>query len=174
MEKWILLNSQLPKDILNDHGDTPINPLGNVFTAITDSNVWVKAINTGATALAVIFLVSFLVMIMAATFKHGQWKKFAQGTAVATLIGTICLRAFPFIILSVPSLEQTDYFMNLVLLLLLQCILFVALIGIAVGLLLRFGYRLIEHPDFYKSYRTVITVSIVVVVFSVIVPSILV
>lgn len=163
-----------PYDVFETNGGAPENPLESVFSSITNIDFWIQMINTGANVLAITFLVSFLIMILAATFKQGQWKKYAQGTALFTLIGMICLRAFPFTILAIPTLTQADAFIDLILLILLQSILFVALIGIAVGLLFRFGYKLIEHPDFYKSYRTVTTVSIVVVIFSIIVPTVIV
>lgn len=173
MNKFILLTAN-PYDVLATDGTAPENPLESVFTAITNIDVWVKIINTGATVLAISFLVSFLIMILAATFKQGQWKKYAQVTALSSFTGMIFLRAFPFTLLAFPTLQRAGSFLDLTMLIILQCILFVALIGIGVGLLFRLGYKLIEHPDFYKSYRTVTTVSIVVVIFSIIVPAVIV
>lgn len=167
------LLTSLPGQVLNVDEGTPDMPLGGLFSAATNIETWVEVIDIAATVLAFMFLVSFLVMIIAVTFKQGQWKKYAQGTAVATFISTITLRAFPFTILAIPSFKQIDELLDLSLLVLTQCIVFMSLIGIAAGLLLRFGYRLIEHPDFYKSYRTILTVSIVVVIISTIIPSII-
>ncbi|RKJ74818.1 hypothetical protein D7X33_19220 [Butyricicoccus sp. 1XD8-22] len=172
---YLLLSANVNSfDVFGTNGQTPKNPVESVFVAATDTNVWIKVIDTGATVLAILFLVSFLIMILAATFKQGQWKKYAQVTALATFTGTVILRALPFTLMSIPTLQQADVFLDHILLLLMQCILFVALIGLAVGLLLKLGYKLIEHPDFYKAYRTVTTVSVVVVVFSIIIPTIIV
>jgi len=172
MNQFLLLTVN-PYDVFDNNGKTPENPVEGIFKAASDISVWVDVIDTGATVLAVLFLVSFLVTILAATFKQGQWKKYAQVTALSTFVGTLTLRGFPLVMLSIPTLKQADAFLDLIIIVLMQCILFVALIGLAVGLLLRFGHKLIEHPDFYKNYRTVTTVSIVVVLFSIIVPTII-
>lgn len=169
----MILLTNLPDQVFRNEGEAPKNPLGGLFDAATNINTWLEVVDIGATVLACMFLISFLVMILAVTFKQGQWKKYAQGTALATFIGTLTLRAFPFTILAIPSFQEIDDLIDLLLLLILQCIVFMALIGIAVGLLLKFGYRLIEHPDFYKNYRTILTVSAIVVVISTIVPSII-
>lgn len=122
------------------------------------------------TIITAIFIVGTVVMVLALLFKNGQWQKYGQGTMFISFIVMIVLRGLPIVILSIQTMDDLDLLIQKVVTTLSYSTIFIGLIGVAVSFLFRFGERLIEHPDFHRWSKNLLTVSIMMMVFSVLVP----
>jgi hypothetical protein len=124
----------------------------------------------GVTIITAIFIVGTVVMVLALLFKNGQWQKYGQGTMFISFIVMIVLRGLPILILSIQTMDDFDLLISKVVTTLCYSTIFIGLVGIAASFLFRFGERLIEHPDFYRWSKNLLTVSILMMVFSIIIP----
>lgn len=117
-----------------------------------------------------IFVVGTLVMIMSVLFKNGQWQKYAQGTMFISFLVMLLMRGLPILILSIRNTHDIDVLLQDALMSLSYAAVFLGIISISVSLLFRFGYKLIEHPEFHRWYRNLISVSVLMVLLAIVIP----
>lgn len=152
-----------PKDLNMDIFD---GFLGTIFS----SGTWTSLIDNMATIFTIIFLISSFISVMAAVFKVGAWKKYAQMTTLFTFIVLLCTRGVAFFLLAIPTFTQVDNWMANIIANVTQALIFACLIGILVSFTFKFGYTLINHPEFRKNQSTVLTTSILMLISAILVP----
>lgn len=121
--------------------------------------------------ITIIFITGSFVMLLSVLFKNGQWQKFSQLLMAFSFISILTLRGMPLIILSIkdPSTD-IDYLLQGVTHYISAAVIYAAVVGIVLSFLFRFGYKLIKHPEFHRWSRTLRSISILMVVFSFIIP----
>ncbi|MDQ0271242.1 vacuolar-type H+-ATPase subunit I/STV1 [Cytobacillus purgationiresistens] len=124
----------------------------------------------GITIITIIFLAGVVAMIMSILFRNGQWQKYGQSTIYISFIVLLILRGLPILILSMQSSQDVDALLNSAITMLSYSALYLGLISIAVSLLFRLGYKLIEHPDFHRWSKNLVSVSLLMMAFAVLVP----
>lgn len=124
----------------------------------------------GITIITALFVIGAVVMILSMIFKNGQWQKYGQGTMFISFVVMLVLRGMPIIFLSVRSSADIDSLLNSSLTVLSSSAVILGLIGIAVSFLFKFGYRLIDHPDFHRWARNLMSVSIMMMLFAIVIP----
>ncbi|WP_306010110.1 MULTISPECIES: hypothetical protein [Bacillus] len=144
----------------------------SLFSGITSTfkELITPVYSWGVTLITALFIVGTVVMIMSLLFKNAQWQKFGQGTMLYSFIVMLVLRGLPILILSIRSANDVDLLLNQVISILSYSTVFIGLVGIAASFLFRFGFRLIEHPDFHRWSKNLLTVSIMMMIFSFVVP----
>lgn len=152
-----------PKDLNMDLFDGFI---GTIFS----SGTWASFIDNVATIFTILFLISSFISVMAAVFKVGTWKKYAQMTTLFTFIVLVCTRGVAFFLLAIPTFTQVDNWMDIIIANITQALIFACLIGILVSFTFKLGYTLIKHPEFRKNQRTVLTTSLLMLVSAILVP----
>lgn len=123
-----------------------------------------------STILVIVFLFGIIFMLLAFLLKNGQWQKFAQGTMLGSFVSLILIKGYPILVYSVRSSEDFWSLFSESSSLLTYTSLFIGLISIAVSYLFKFGYRLIEHPDYYRWSKNLFGAAVVMMVFSILVP----
>ncbi|MCM3389980.1 hypothetical protein M3649_17820 [Ureibacillus chungkukjangi] len=129
-----------------------------------------KAMDWGVNAITIVFIVGVIMMIMAIIFKVGQWQKFAQTTMLWSFISMLLLRAIPITILSFRSDADVDQAFSAALAALCQVAIFVGVTGILLSFLFRFGYKLIEHPEYHRWSKNILNVSVIMIFFALVGP----
>jgi len=126
--------------------------------------------NIVALFLVITFLFGVMFLLLAIMMKNGQWQKFGQMTMMGSFVSLLVVRGFPIFIYSIENKEGImSLFEQTAILLSYTCI-FIALLSIATSFLFRFGFRLIEHPDFYRWSKNLFGVAIAMIIFSIAVP----
>lgn len=128
------------------------------------------AYSWGITIITGLFVVGTLVMIMSVLFKNGQWQKYAQGTMFFSFLVMLLLRGLPILVLSIHNANDIDVLLRDGLISLSYAAVFLGLISISVSLLFRFGYNLIEHPEFHRWSKNLISVSVLMVLLAIVIP----
>lgn len=143
--------------------------IGKVFS----SGTWASLIDNVATIFTIFFLISAFISVMAAVFKVGAWKKYAQMTTLFTFLVLIGTRGMPFFLLAIPTFTQVDSWMAIIIANVTQGLIFACLIGFLVSFTFKLGFTLIQHPEFRKNQRTVFTTSLLMLASAVLVPLLL-
>ncbi|WP_028393900.1 hypothetical protein [Bacillus cihuensis] len=124
----------------------------------------------GIDLVTALFVIGTVVMIMSILFRNGQWQKYAQGTMFISFIVMLTLRGLPIIILSLKTAKDIDVLISDSVSTLSFVAVFLGLISISVSFLFRFGYKLIEHPEFHKWSKNLISVSILMMALALTIP----
>ncbi|MGE7692012.1 hypothetical protein ACQKMI_22780 [Lysinibacillus sp. NPDC097214] len=127
-----------------------------------------------STIFTVMFLIACFILMMATVFKVGQWKKYSQLMALFSMFTLIGVRGAPFIFLGLTTIAQIDNWLEIIVLLVTQAVIFASLIGIVVSMTFQHGYKLIEHPEFRKNHRAILTMSVLMFLTATFLPEILV
>lgn len=128
------------------------------------------AYSWGITIITTLFVVGTVVMILSTIFKNGQWQKYGQGTMLISFIVMLVLRGLPIIILSIRTADDIDILFSNALTSLSYSAIFLGMVSIAVSFLFRFGYHLIEHPEFHRWSRNLLSVSILMMILAISIP----
>ncbi|MDX1806479.1 MAG: hypothetical protein R3267_05605 [Paenisporosarcina sp.] len=144
----------------------------SLFGGISDAlaSLIGPAYSWGIIIITGIFVVGTLVMIMSVLFKNGQWQKFAQGTMFISFVVMLLLRGLPILILSIRNANDIDVLLRDGLLSLSYAAIFLGIISISVSLLFRLGYKLIEHPEFHRWSKNLISVSVLMMILAIAIP----
>ncbi len=118
------------------------------------------------------FVIGALVMILSALFKNGQWQKFGQNTMFWSFLTILLLRAGPILSLSIQSSNDMDSLLREFIITLSYSAIFIGAISVVASGLFRLGHRLIEHPEFYRRSKTLMMVSVLMMIFSLAIPNI--
>lgn len=140
--------------------------IGSMFSSTT----WASLVNNLSTIFTILFLISSFISVMAAVFKVGAWKKYAQMSTLFTFLVLLSTRGFAFFLLAIPTFTQVDSWMKIIISNITQALIFACLIGILVSFTFKFGYSLIKHPEFRKNHRTILTTSLLMLVSAVLIP----
>lgn len=124
----------------------------------------------GIDIVTILFIIGTLTMILSIIFKNGQWQKYSQGTMFISFTTMLVLRGLPIIVLSIKSSEDFSHLLNHVINSISSAAVFLGMISISLSFLFRYGNRLIEHPDFHRWSKNLLSVAILMIVFSMIVP----
>jgi len=130
----------------------------------------VKVVDWGTSIITMIFVVAVILMIISSIFKVGQWQKFAQNTMLWSFIAMLFLRAIPITILSLQSEQDIDQAISSGLIALSQITIFIGITGVLLSLLFKFGYKLIEHPEYHRWSKNVLSVSTLMIFFALVGP----
>ena len=126
--------------------------------------------NWGVIIITALFVIGTLVMILSILFRNGQWQKYAQGTMFISFVVMLVLRGMPILLLSIKSSKDIDILLHDLISALSNAAIFLGITSIFVSLLFRFGYRLIEHPEFHRWSKNLLSVSILMMIFSIVIP----
>lgn len=144
--------------------------LGGLAQPFIDSIVPVYG--WGITFITSTFVIGALMMILSAIFKNGQWQKIGQNSMFWSFISLMLMRGLPILILSIRNSNDVDTLLNEFIITLSYSAIFLGVISIAASGIFKFGYNLIEHPEFYRRSRTLVMVSVIMVALSLIIPKI--
>lgn len=131
-----------------------------------------KSYEWGIVIITAGFVIGALVMILSALFKNGQWQKFGQNTMFWSFITILLLRAGPILSLSIRNSNDMDSLLRDFIITLSYSAIFLGAISVFASGLFKLGHRLIEHPEFYRRSKTLIMVSILMMIFSLAIPNI--
>lgn len=158
-------------DDVTDNGqikESSFTFMDDLFSNVADLGA--SAFDWGIKLITILFIIGVIVMIMAMIFKHGQWQKYAQTTMLWSFISMMILRGAPIIFLSFRSKADVDTAFSTALGTLSEVAIFVGMMGIGISLLFKFGYMLIEHPEYYKWYKNARNISAIMILFAFIGP----
>lgn len=133
-------------------------------------NGLVPAYSWGITVITSTFVLGALMMILSALFKNGQWQKIGQNSMFWSFISLLLMRGLPILILSIQNSQDIDSLLSDFIITLSYSAIFLGVLSIAASLLFKFGYKLIEHPEFHRRSRTLVMVSIIMVCLSLVIP----
>ncbi|MGC7930662.1 hypothetical protein ACP3VS_18785 [Lysinibacillus sp. VIII_CA] len=134
---------------------------------------WLGIFDKVATIFTVFFLVACFILMMATVFKVGQWKKYAQLMALSSMFILLGVRGAPFIFLGLATITQIGNWLEIIVLIVTQAVIFASLIGIIVSMTFQHGYKLIDHPEFRKNHRAIFTMSILMFLTATFLPDLL-
>ena len=165
------LAAKLPFDPNRQHEIKPVESsdfLGGLISTFTDivTPLYGWAVNI----ISVLFVIGAVVMMLAVLFRNGQWQKYAQGTMFYSFITMLILRGLPIIILSIRTQNDIDVLLQESLTSLSSFAIFLGILSISASLLFRFGYKLIEHPDFHRWSKNLLSVSALMMVLAIAIP----
>lgn len=144
----------------------------SLFGGITNdlAELIAPAYTWGITIITILFVIGTVVMILSMIFKNGLWQKYGQGTMSISFLVMLMLRGLPIIILSVQSSADFSKLLSDSLAVLNYAAILLGLAGVAISFLFKFGHKLIGHPDFHRWSRNLLSVSIIMTVFAIVIP----
>lgn len=150
---------------------TPVSS-NELFGGITKGidQIFAPIYSWGVSIITALFIIGTVVMIASIIFKNGQWQQYGQRTMLFSFVGMLLMRGMPILILSIQNSNDFDSLLNKVIDVLSYSTIYIGFVGIAVSFLFRFGHKLIEHPDFHRWSRHLLSVSIIMIMFAIIVP----
>ncbi|MEK5209669.1 hypothetical protein [Psychrobacillus sp. FSL H8-0510] len=140
------------------------NVVGDLAAVVVPIHYW------GIIGLTAIFIIGTLVMILSALFKNGQWQKYGQNSMFWSFLVMLLLRGGPILVLSIRDSSDVDSLLQDFVLTLSYSAIFLGALTIAASGLYRFGYNLIEHPEFYRRSKALVMVSVLMMAFAMIIP----
>lgn len=163
--------AKLPFDPKREHEIKPVET-GDFFGGLisTFTEIVTPLYGWGVNIISVLFVVGAVVMMLAVLFRNGQWQKFAQGTMLYSFITMLVLRGLPILILSIRTQDDIDALLQESLTSLSSFAIFFGVLSISASLLFRFGYKLIEHPDFHRWSKNLLSVSALMMVLAIAIP----
>lgn len=165
---------ELPFNIPKD-GNATIKPVSTegLFGGIEKdlSAIFTPMYGWAITIITIIFIAGAFVMLLSVLFKNGQWQKYSQLLMAFSFISIMILRGLPIIILSVKDpATDIDYLLQGITGYISAAVIYAGIIGIVLSFLFRFGFKLIEHPEFHRWSRTLRSISLLMILFSFIIP----
>lgn len=135
------------------------------------SSISAAVYDWGIIIITILFVGGAFVMLLSVLFKNGQWQKSGQLLMGFSFITLLVLRGAPIIVLSVrdPG-NDIGYLLQGVMSYLSAAVIYAGIIAIVMSFLFRFGYSLIEHPEFHRWSRHLRSIALLMILFSFIVP----
>lgn len=124
----------------------------------------------GIIIITAVFVIGALVMILSALFKNGQWQKYGQTSMFFSFIIMLVWRGGPILALSIRNTTDVDTLLQDFIITLSYSAIFLGAISIATSILFRFGYNLIEHPEFHRRSKALVMVSVLMMIFAIAIP----
>lgn len=128
--------------------------------------------NIGFQVFTVIFIAAIVALAGAITLKNGQWMKWSTNTMIFTLISILLIRLVPILFLTINVLGIT-LLLTYIIQLIMSTLFYVSFAMLLISLFLKMLYRMFEHPKYFKWSRSLLNGSVLVLILSIIMPSII-
>lgn len=128
--------------------------------------------DVGMTIITIFFVISVCAMAISIVFKNGQWTKWSTGVMTFTLIIVLFFRGGITLLFSVDGLGFA-YIVNDALSFVKKLGIYAAIIMLLVGLLMRYNYVLINHPDYHRWSKRLMVGSVLIAVLATVMPAVI-